>query len=200
VQQAWFIFTFLLLLCTLKSTVAFFMLFFTLDLAFLMLGIGHLQLQDGKPNSTLIHAGGGFGLLAAFLAWYNALAGIADTSNRYVAADACFSLLCRSTQRCSDLGQDFTMVECSLTVLLLQLLHRSRRTLPVVREGSGSAHGQQDGLGARRRLFRGGTGRLEEDEDSVHAAHCVSLAFLKLVGKPPRLLLIDLRQSVRNLL
>jgi succinate-acetate transporter protein len=119
VQQAWFIFTFILLLCTLKSTVAFFLLFFTLDLAFLMLGIGHLQLTDGAPNSTLIHAGGGFGLLAAFLAWYNALAGIADTSNRYVAPDACSSLPCRSTQRCSHLGQDCTMVECSLTVLLL---------------------------------------------------------------------------------
>jgi succinate-acetate transporter protein len=75
------------LICTLKSTVAFFLLFFTLDLAFLMLGIGYLNLVDGAPDPTLIHAGGGFGLLAAFLAWYNALAGIADTSNRYVAPD-----------------------------------------------------------------------------------------------------------------
>jgi succinate-acetate transporter protein len=82
--MGWFIFTFILLLCTLKSTVAFFLLFFTLDLAFLMLGIGHLhRTAEGAPEPTLIHAGGGFGLAAAFLAWYNALAGIADTSNSF---------------------------------------------------------------------------------------------------------------------
>ncbi|KFX88798.1 hypothetical protein O988_08901 [Pseudogymnoascus sp. VKM F-3808] len=85
----WFIFTTILLICTLRSTVAFFLLFFTLDLAFLFLAIGHLQLQDageGKPRVTqvgCIKAGGVFGLLAAFLAWYNALAGIADTSNSF---------------------------------------------------------------------------------------------------------------------
>ncbi|OBT82388.1 hypothetical protein VE02_08491 [Pseudogymnoascus sp. 03VT05] len=85
----WFIFTTILLICTLRSTVAFFMLFFTLDLAFLFLTIGHLQLQDagvGKPKTTqvgCIKAGGVFGLLAAFFAWYNALAGIADTSNSF---------------------------------------------------------------------------------------------------------------------
>merc|ERR1712093_581471 len=33
--MGWFIFTFLLLMCTLRSTVAFFLLFFTLDMAFL---------------------------------------------------------------------------------------------------------------------------------------------------------------------
>src|SRR5436305_1964946 len=35
--MGWFIFTTLMVLCTLKSTLAFFMLFFTLDVAFLML-------------------------------------------------------------------------------------------------------------------------------------------------------------------
>ncbi|KFY13782.1 hypothetical protein V492_03041 [Pseudogymnoascus sp. VKM F-4246] len=85
----WFIFTTILLLCTLRSTVAFFLLFFTLDLAFLFLAIGHLQLQDagvGKAKTTqvgCIKTGGVFGLLAAFLAWYNAFAGIADTSNSF---------------------------------------------------------------------------------------------------------------------
>ncbi|QDS68925.1 hypothetical protein FKW77_008332 [Venturia effusa] len=84
----WFIFTFLLLLCTLKSTVAFFMLFFTLDLAFLCLGIGYLDHSvsaagAAAPNHTAIKAGGGFGILAAFLAWYNAFAGIADSSNSF---------------------------------------------------------------------------------------------------------------------
>jgi uncharacterized protein len=64
--------------------VAFFSLFFTLDLAFLFLAISFLQDDaKGKPHHGLTIAGGLFGLLAAFLAWYNALAGIADTSNRY---------------------------------------------------------------------------------------------------------------------
>lgn len=82
--MGWFIFTFILLLCTLRSTVAFFFLFFTLDMAFMLLGIGYLQ-NDGKaPQESCIVAGGAFGLMAAFAAWYNALAGIADSSNRYV--------------------------------------------------------------------------------------------------------------------
>jgi succinate-acetate transporter protein len=82
--MGWFIFTFLLLLCTLRSTVAFFFLFFTLDLAFLMLGIGYLNAGAAGPQSDCIVAGGAFGLMAAFAAWYNALAGIADSSNRLV--------------------------------------------------------------------------------------------------------------------
>jgi uncharacterized protein len=83
--QGWFIFTTILLICTLKSTVAFFSLFFTLDLAFLFLAISYIRMDaKGNPNHGLTIAGGVFGILAAFLAWYNALAGIADTSNRYV--------------------------------------------------------------------------------------------------------------------
>jgi succinate-acetate transporter protein len=59
------------------------MLFFTLDMAFLMLGIGYLNPSDGAPNTGCIRAGGAFGIIAAFMAWYNALAGIADTSNSF---------------------------------------------------------------------------------------------------------------------
>lgn len=81
--MGWFIFTTLLLICTLRSTVAFFSLFFTLDLAFLMLGIGYLRAGPAGPNEACIKAGGYFGLFAAFLAWYNALAGIADSSNSF---------------------------------------------------------------------------------------------------------------------
>ncbi|KAF2845325.1 GPR/FUN34 family protein-like protein [Plenodomus tracheiphilus IPT5] len=81
--MGWFIFTFLLVLCTLRSTVAFFSLFFTLDLAFLMLGIGYLHNDGMEPQSDCIVAGGAFGLMAAFIAWYNALAGIADSSNSF---------------------------------------------------------------------------------------------------------------------
>lgn len=76
----WFIFTFILLILTLRSTVMFFLLFFTLDLAFLMLSCAEFAAANGNTASsvTLKHAGGGFGLLAAFLAWYNAFAGMAD--------------------------------------------------------------------------------------------------------------------------
>lgn len=79
----WTIFTTLLLLCTLKSTLAFFMLFFTLDLAFVFLSAGYLAFDANGPNASCIKAGGAFGLAAAFLAWYNALAGIADSSNSF---------------------------------------------------------------------------------------------------------------------
>ena len=68
-----------------RSTVAFFLLFFFLDLAFLMLGIGWLRHDAmGMPYEGVIQAGGFFGLLSAFAAWYNALAGMLDDSNRYV--------------------------------------------------------------------------------------------------------------------
>jgi succinate-acetate transporter protein len=79
----WFIFTTILLLCTLRSTVAFFLLFFTLDLAFLCLTLGYLYADNAGTNKALIKAGGYFGLFAAFLAWYNALAGIADDGNSF---------------------------------------------------------------------------------------------------------------------
>jgi len=81
--MGWFIFTTILLFCTLRSTVMFFLLFFWLDMAFLLLGVGHLQHDKGAPNSSCIKAGGLFGLLAAFWAWYNAWAGIADSTNSF---------------------------------------------------------------------------------------------------------------------
>lgn len=77
----WFIFTFILLMCTLRSTVMFFMLFFTLDLAFLFLACSEYADNNGAASTSvgLQKAGGVFGMLAAFLAWYNAFAGIADS-------------------------------------------------------------------------------------------------------------------------
>lgn len=79
----WFIFTFVLLLATLRSTVAFFFLFFTLDLAFLCLALGWYFAVEGAANHNLTVAGGVFGILAAFAAWYNALAGILEPSNSF---------------------------------------------------------------------------------------------------------------------
>jgi len=82
----WFIFTTMLLFCTLRSTVAFFLLFFFLDLAFLFLMIASFQASQATQLNA---AGGYFGLFAAFMAWYNAFAGIAD--DRY--ANVIFSSL-----------------------------------------------------------------------------------------------------------
>jgi succinate-acetate transporter protein len=52
-------------------------------MAFLLLGVGYLTADAKGPNLSCIKAGGYFGLFAAFLAWYNALAGIADTGNSF---------------------------------------------------------------------------------------------------------------------
>ena len=76
----WFIFTFILLLCTLKSSVIFFSIFFFLTITFLILSISHLL--GGVP--TITRVGGGFGLITAFLAWYAALAGIASEKNTFI--------------------------------------------------------------------------------------------------------------------
>jgi succinate-acetate transporter protein len=108
----WFIFTTMLLVCTLRSTVAFFLLFFTLDLAFLLLMIGSFSAEQAEALTT---AGGYFGLFAAFLAWYNALAGIAD--DRYAQHHLLIILV-----KLTNSFQQF-------------LLHRPRRALPLVRKG-----------------------------------------------------------------
>ena len=81
---AWFIFTFLMMLCSLKSTLMFFMLFFMADLGFLLLACENYAGSLGNETAqiALQKTGGVFGMFAAFLAWYNALAGIQD--NRYV--------------------------------------------------------------------------------------------------------------------
>ena len=76
--MGWFIFTTLLVFCTLRSTVAFFLLFFFLDMAFLLLGISYLYPSNGEPKSSVNKAGGYFAIFSAFMAWYNAFAGMAD--------------------------------------------------------------------------------------------------------------------------
>jgi len=82
--MGWFIFTFLLALCTFKSTVAFCSLFVMLDITFLLLAVGHfIHTPAGKSNPDLIFAGGIFGLITAFIAWWNALAGLLENSNSF---------------------------------------------------------------------------------------------------------------------
>jgi succinate-acetate transporter protein len=71
-------------LITLKSTVAFFTLFFFADLALLLLGVGYLHRDaEGMPTAALTKSGGFFSILCAFLCWYNAFAGLADPSNSF---------------------------------------------------------------------------------------------------------------------
>lgn len=79
----WFIFTFFLCLMTLKSTLAFFLLFFLLDITFLLLAI-----SEFKGSVSVKKAAGVFGVLTAFAAWYNAYAGISNEQNSYITVKA----------------------------------------------------------------------------------------------------------------
>ncbi|TGO33235.1 hypothetical protein BHYA_0258g00020 [Botrytis hyacinthi] len=81
--MGWFIFTFILWILTLRSTVVFSFLFFMVVLTFLMLGLAYLYPGEAGPNVAFQKAGGMFGLLAAFAAWYVTLAGLADDSNSF---------------------------------------------------------------------------------------------------------------------
>lgn len=80
-MTAWFIFTTLMLLCTLRSTWALFLLFFFLDLVYLFSSVQNYAIDMGKHDTAtaLKKTAGFFGFCAAFFAWYNALAGILDS-------------------------------------------------------------------------------------------------------------------------
>ncbi|KAF9894172.1 hypothetical protein FE257_009145 [Aspergillus nanangensis] len=82
--MGWFIFTTLMMLNTQKSNLAFFALFFVVDLGVLLLALGYL-IRDANdiPNSQLCSAGGFFILLSSFLAWYNAIAMMLDPTNSF---------------------------------------------------------------------------------------------------------------------
>lgn len=80
----WFIFTFFMCLMTLKSTVSFFLLFFFLSITFLLLAISDLKGGD----IAIKKAGGIFGIITAFVSWYNAYAGIANSQNSYLPVKA----------------------------------------------------------------------------------------------------------------
>ncbi|CCD24434.1 acetate uptake transporter family protein NDAI_0D01210 [Naumovozyma dairenensis CBS 421] len=77
----WCIFTFGLSVCTMKSTVMFFALFFLLGVTFLLLSIGEFS-----GESRVTRAGGILGVIVAFIAWYNAYAGLANKQNSYILA------------------------------------------------------------------------------------------------------------------
>ncbi|CAR24413.1 putative ammonium permease ATO3 [Lachancea thermotolerans CBS 6340] len=74
----WTVFTFLMLMCTLKSTWGLFLLFFFLELTFLMLTIGAFV-----SSENVTKAAGYFGILSSVCGWYSLYSGIADPSNSY---------------------------------------------------------------------------------------------------------------------
>ncbi|EGV66756.1 hypothetical protein CANTEDRAFT_112154 [Yamadazyma tenuis ATCC 10573] len=74
----WGLFTAMLVLCTMKSTVGLFSLFFTLTLTFLLLAGGEFT---GKVGVT--RAGGVVGVITAMLGFYNGFAGTANHQNSY---------------------------------------------------------------------------------------------------------------------
>ncbi|QEU62598.1 Ato2/Ady2 [Kluyveromyces lactis] len=75
----WTIFTVGLTVCTMKSTLAFFSLFFLLSITFLLLTIGEFTGRTG-----IVRAAGVLGVIVAFIAWYNAFAGVATRENSYI--------------------------------------------------------------------------------------------------------------------
>jgi succinate-acetate transporter protein len=67
----WAIFTSLMLIAALRTTVVLAVLFVVLDVTFVLLGLGALYASSG-----LTMAGGGLGLVTAALAWYLCVAGV----------------------------------------------------------------------------------------------------------------------------
>lgn len=79
----WTLFTFMLTLCTLKSTAGFCGMFSCLTLTFILLCAGDFTQKVGVTR-----AGGVVGVITAFLAFYNAFAGVATKLNSYITAKA----------------------------------------------------------------------------------------------------------------
>ncbi|POW12795.1 hypothetical protein PSTT_04329 [Puccinia striiformis] len=77
---SWFIFTTIMLLGSLRTSVALVALFFFLDVTFLLLAIGKLS----ADTQALTKAGGVFGVITAFIAWYVAAAGLLEAENSFI--------------------------------------------------------------------------------------------------------------------
>lgn len=79
----WGIFCFLMLLCTLKTTLVFTSLFFTLDTAFFLLAGYYFN-----GNAHLLKAGGILCVISSLCGWYCAFAGVATKQNSYISVNA----------------------------------------------------------------------------------------------------------------
>lgn len=79
----WGIFTFMLLMATLKSTVVFMLLFLTLDIAFFVIAAYYFTL-----NAACLKAGGVLLVISASCGWYCAFAGVSTKQNSYFIPNA----------------------------------------------------------------------------------------------------------------
>lgn len=75
----WAVFTFMLVLCTLKSTAAFFGLFFFLDVGFILLAAANIT-----GNAHITRAGGIVVILSSACGWYNGFSGVSMKENSYI--------------------------------------------------------------------------------------------------------------------
>ncbi|AQZ16663.1 ATO3 (YDR384C) [Zygosaccharomyces parabailii] len=75
----WVVFTFLVMVCSMKSTWGLFLLLFFLDLTFL-----HLCIGSFINNVHVMMAGGYFGILSSCCGWYSLYCAIADPNYTYV--------------------------------------------------------------------------------------------------------------------
>ncbi|GAA5905444.1 hypothetical protein JCM6882_003162 [Rhodosporidiobolus microsporus] len=76
----WFIFTFIMLIASLRSSIALSSVFFFLTITFMLLAIA----DHGVANSTTVKiAGGSFGIITAFNAWYVAAAALLTPETSY---------------------------------------------------------------------------------------------------------------------
>lgn len=74
----WTVFTFLMLMCTLKSTWGLFLLLLFLDLTFLFLTIGTMI-----GNNNVSMAGGYFGIISSCCGWYSLYCAVVTPDNSY---------------------------------------------------------------------------------------------------------------------
>lgn len=79
----WGIFCFMMLMCTLKSTLIFMSLFLTLDIAFFVLAAHYLT-----GSASCLKAGGILCVILACCGWYCAFAGVANKQNSYFLPNA----------------------------------------------------------------------------------------------------------------
>ncbi|KAG0366888.1 GPR1/FUN34/yaaH family-domain-containing protein [Gamsiella multidivaricata] len=79
---AWGIFTFIMWIATVRSTMTLSSMFFILTITFFVLSSAHLS--HLSAGNMVTKFGGALGVITALLAWYNAAAGLYDASNTFV--------------------------------------------------------------------------------------------------------------------
>jgi len=77
----WFIFTFICFVGSLRTSVGLILLFGMLDITFLILAIGKFN----PTHVGITKTGGWFGIFTAFIAWYNAMAGMLTPDTAFFA-------------------------------------------------------------------------------------------------------------------